>query len=257
MSHRFPTGPLLKETVREDTQQTTMRARSERAPVVGAEARSAVLVAAGVLASGTGIANAATARHQTTASPTVVSTGATLPANIIADATPYVVASGHHATVEAAAKQHLTAAEYTAVIQSVARFNSEPATLANTATKFGVSSSSAVAVHSNAVSPMDGCAWSWNWTSHWYGWTFWMNDCAVNVIIAGLLYAVTQRLDPLCSRAFLTSRTTLRPLLGSFSAALVLDHCSCRNRCARRQVTAAWDTGSCGRPVSHIPTASP
>jgi len=152
------------------------------------KAALAVLVAAGVLASGTGIANAATARHQTTAPPTVVSTGATLPANIIADATPYVVASGHHATVEAAAKQHLTAAEYTAVIQSVARFNSEPATLANTATKSGVSSSSAVASHSNAVRPMDGCAWSWNWTNHWYGWTFWMNDCAVDVIEGALLY---------------------------------------------------------------------
>ncbi|HEY8642358.1 MAG TPA: hypothetical protein VIO84_06265 [Candidatus Dormibacteraeota bacterium] len=27
-----------------------------------------------------------------------------------------------------------------------------------------------------------GCNWNWNWDSHWYGWTFYMNDCAASVI---------------------------------------------------------------------------
>ena len=102
-------------------------------------------------------------------------------ANIIADATPYGGASGHHATVEAAAKQHLTAAEYTAVIQRAARFNSEPATLANTAT-------SPVLAAARLGSPQqrrqsDGrLRMELELDQPLVGWTFWMNDCAVDVI---------------------------------------------------------------------------
>lgn len=112
-----------------------------------------------------------------------------LPSSLVAKAAPFVSVHGGHAVLTSAAKAHLTTADYSAVAASIRQFNATPSATSGSGVAPVAYSNPSTRPHASqsapAVAPA-GCAWSWNFTPHWYGWTFWMNDCAVHVFI-GLL----------------------------------------------------------------------
>lgn len=162
---------------------------------------TAALIAAGALVAATPASAASTSHGQTDAS--------TLSSALVAKAGSYVTESNGVATISGAAKTALTASEYAQVVASIARYNAEP-THAAAASGLGTSpivtksATATLAVAATAAVKGPTCYWAWSFSSHWYGYDFWMNKCAADWItattavvagVAGLTAAIQGFLD--------------------------------------------------------------